>query len=521
MMQGLETLWLKNAQMEVIIGSLFAAAIAATAWSLTGSVAALSWVAIAQSIYGTRLWLARKLGDQVGRDSGGPAGYRTLQFGLVLSGLLWGLAVAGCLLSEGMTALTGAVLASTVILTLLVLGCYFGSRALVLPFVGAAIVPVAVTGSILLEKATIIAAVASLLFMLFVSLAAKYIDRLATGLAETKTERDEIENMLKNREEEIVRLEVGVKTIKEKQEALAEELNAATTNLAESEGKAEALTSALQRVSPYDSETGLLNADKYVNVLEREWARMRRQELPITVVHMRLDNFDDYADAYGKIAYEAAIRQVAELLRGAGTRPGDVVARIEENKFAILFPEADHKNGEELANTLCKQIRRLNMPNKNAQMHSSVTASFGVASVIPNSDLSIGDFSDRADAALYEAQFQGGDKVVRFRTLETIKLERWNSQHDGELTADSLVRKLAILGYSAQARTYQPGDYHPDRRVQIDMVDAIVQGNLKVSLEGESCVLRPGDCLFVPKGLVTSFEVVGEKPVICLEGMLA
>ena len=164
------------------------------------------------------------------------------------------------------------------------------------------------------------------------------------------------------------------------------------------------------------------------------------------------------------------------------------------------------------------QIRRLNLPNKNSLTHSAVTVSFGVATVIPNSELTIDEFTRRADAALYEAQFQGGDKVVRFRTLSHIKLEKWNREIEGELTIDGLLRKLAVLGYAAQKKTYRPGDYQADKRIQIDTIDAIIKGKLKVSLEGDSRILHPGDCLFIPKGHVTSVEVVGENPVICLEG---
>ena len=255
--------------------------------------------------------------------------------------------------------------------------------------------------------------------------------------------------------------------------------------------------------------------------MEREWARMLCQEQPMTVVHAQIDNFDDYKESYGNIAYEAAIRRVAELMRRAGTRPGDVVARLDDNKFALLFPEADHKNGENLADVLREQIRRLNMPNLSSPMHSSVTASFGACTVIPNSDLSIDEFIGRADAALYEAQFQGGDKVIRYRTMNSIKLERWDRDQEGDLTPDGLVRKLAVLGYETKARTYKPGEYQADKRIQIDTIDAIVQGKLKVSLEGESRILHPGDCLFIPKGLVTSSEVVGQHSVICLEGTRA
>lgn len=515
------SVWLAHTQAELILGSVAAATMAAIAWTISGSVPALAWVAVAQIIYGTRLWSVRKLRLQDEADMDASTVRRVLQTGLVVTGSLWGSASVGCLLMYGITWVTSIVLATTFALAILVLGCYLGSRALVLPFVAAAISPIGIAGLFLLEKATVMVGVSSLLFMAVISVSAKFIDQLATRFYEAKSERDKFLTMMQISEQEIERLQIGVKTNKDKHLALEQELGEANSNLSISEGKAEALSNALERVTPYDTETGLLNAKKYRNVIEREWARMQRQELPITVVHMQVDDFDGYKGSYGNIAYEAAIRRIAELMRRSGTRPGDVVARLEKNKFALLFPEADHNNGELLADTLRKQIRRLNMPNSNSSMHSMVTASFGVATVIPNSDLTIEEFTDRADAGLYEAQFQGGDKAIRYRTMNNIKLERWDREQEGELTPDGLVRKLAILGYETKAKTYRPGEYRADRRVAIDTIDAIVQGRLKVCLEGESRILHPGDCLFIPKGLVTSTEVVGEKPVICLEGTRA
>lgn len=518
-------LWQPHVQPELLIGSICATVTATSVWAVSGSKAALVWVVVAQLIYGVRFWADRysKFGTS------GPANSETrfsevprgMQLGLALTGILWGSAAVGCLLTQGLNWLTGVVFATTLALAILVLGCYLGKRALVIPFIVASVGPIALATLSLLEKATIAVGVSSLLLMGVFAISARYIDRLVASFQATDSEREKYQNLAAVSEQEIQRLRVGVKADREKQAELEQELGEASSNLIISEGKADALADALERVSPYDTETGLLNAKKYGNVIEREWARMLRQELPITIVHMQIDNFEGYKDSYGKIAYESAIRRIADLTRRSGTRPGDVVARIDENKFVLLFPEADHKNGESLANILRQQIRRLNIPNMSSAMHSAVTASFGVATVIPNSDLTIDDFNRRADAAVYEAQFQGGDKVVRYRTMNNVKLERWDRDHEGDLTPDGLVRKLAVLGYESKPRTYRPGEYQADQRIQTDTIDAIVQGKLKVSLEGESRLLHPGDCLFIPKGLVTSVEVVGDKPVICLKGTRA
>lgn len=494
---------------EIVLGSLVAVTVAMGAWLAGLGFYAIVWVALIQALYGARWWLSR--------DSQGERGDK-MSIGLLLTGSFWGGAALACFLLSSNAILLSSVYATLAISSILVLCAHFSERSRVLAFVVPAIVPIALAALARADLSAAIVGLSGLVFLFAVMIAATTMEKLAKAHATAHLERTRYAEELQHARLEIKRLEVGAKANSEKRLELEGELSTASSNLQLVEGKADALSNALERVSPYDVETGLLNAKKYVNVITREWARMLRQELPITVVHMVIDNFDDYRETYGKVANEAAIRRIADLMKKTGTRPGDVVARLDENKFALLLPEADHKNGEMLAETLRKQIRRLNLPNKSSTMHSAVTASFGVATVIPNSDLGTEEFAGRADAALYEAQFHGGDKVVRFRTMNSIKLEKWDQDAEGELTPDGLVRKLAILGYDAQPRTFRPGEYQADKRIQIDTIDAIVQGQLKISLEGESRTLYPGDCLFIPKGHVTSIEVVGEKPVICLEG---
>ena len=329
------------------------------------------------------------------------------------------------------------------------------------------------------------------------------------------------ERALEHLEDEARRLRVETRAVGESNDTLSGELTNATQELAVLRSKAGALSNVLQRINPYDTETGLLTAEKFANVMNREWARMQRQELPISLLLVSLDRFDDFRERQGRLGYEAALRRISDVLRHAGNRPGDVAARLGPGAFALLFPETEHKHVSRLADAVRTRVRHLAISIGPGTPSQVLTATVGMATVMPNNDITPETLRERVEAALYEAQFQGGDRCVRYRTMDSIRVEHWDPGEEGQLTADSLRHKLAVLGYDAQAKTYRPGEQAPSRRVPVDSVEAVVEGQLRILLEGEARVLKPGDLLFIPKGLVTSVEVVGKRSVLCLEAIRA
>lgn len=340
---------------------------------------------------------------------------------------------------------------------------------------------------------------------------------LRKAVAEQRAHARECERL----EEEIRCLRLETRAAGETRESLVGELTSATRELELLRSKAGALANVLERINPYDVETGLLTAEKFRIVMQREWARMQRQELPLSLLLVSIDRFDEFRRAQTRLGYEAALRRISDVLRGAGNRPGDVAARLAPGIFALLFPETDHRHVTALAERVRVRVRRLRIAPGATNSVGALTATVGMATVIPNSGITPETLCERVEAALYEAQFQGGDRSVRYRTLDSVRVERWNAQQEGELSADGVRHKLAILGYDATAKTYRPGDRAPSRRVLVDTVAAVVEGQLKIFLESETRVLQPGDLLFIPKGLVTSVEVVGRHPVLCLEAIRA
>lgn len=102
-----------------------------------------------------------------------------------------------------------------------------------------------------------------------------------------------------------------------------------------------------------------------------------------------------------------------------------------------------------------------------------------------------------------------------------MSLSRWNPSVDGRLTEAALRRKLEGLGYSTTRYVYPSGTYFPDHSHSIDKMDAVVSGRFKMVIGGNQVILEAGDILAVTRGTVHSAGVVGDEPVVSLDGVKA
>ena len=98
-------------------------------------------------------------------------------------------------------------------------------------------------------------------------------------------------------------------------------------------------------------------------------------------------------------------------------------------------------------------------------------------------------------------------------------IEHWNPQTDGEFTEANLRNMLEAMGYRVNRYVYPPGTYFPDHTHEVDKIDGVVSGRFKMTMHGRPLVLRAGDCLSVPRGVVHSAEVVGSEPVVSLDAI--
>lgn len=181
------------------------------------------------------------------------------------------------------------------------------------------------------------------------------------------------------------------------------------------------LTDELRAVAATDALTGLLNRRSFDRILEREWRRCVRAPLPMALIALDVDHFKRFNDRYGHPAGDACLRHVADALRDAANRPGDTVARIGGEEFAIVLPQTDRAGATTVAERVLEGLRRMALPHEDSPTAAIVSASLGVACLDENSLLWPDDdeaaataISDRAlellrcaDQALYAAKGAG------------------------------------------------------------------------------------------------------------------
>ena len=100
-----------------------------------------------------------------------------------------------------------------------------------------------------------------------------------------------------------------------------------------------------------------------------------------------------------------------------------------------------------------------------------------------------------------------------------MKLDRWNPDDDETLSEATLREKLQKLGYRVSRYVYPPGTAFPTHSHDVNKVDAVLSGEFRITMDGESVVLGADDSVQVPRGADDSAEVIGDPAVVSLDGV--
>ena len=168
----------------------------------------------------------------------------------------------------------------------------------------------------------------------------------------------------------------------------------------------------LTAMATQDALTGIPNRRRLNEALEEEWLRAQRDQHPVSLVMVDIDNFKAYNDHYGHGQGDVCLRGVAEVLNDTVRRPGDLVARYGGEEFVMLLPNTDAFGARQVAERARQLIEGLKLPHAFSPTSPWVTVSAGVFTVIPQERLEAAMLLTEADTLLYQAKNAGRNRVV-------------------------------------------------------------------------------------------------------------
>lgn len=161
----------------------------------------------------------------------------------------------------------------------------------------------------------------------------------------------------------------------------------------------------LTEISHSDPLTGALNRRGIAEAFARETARAVRQDAPLTLAVLDLDDFKRVNDRYGHSAGDAALIRLTELARRS-LRPTDAWGRLGGEEFLVLMPDADLASAHRALSRLLSTLSRSPLPDNGV----CLSFSGGVAQYRAGETLE--QLVGRADHIAYQAKRAGKARVL-------------------------------------------------------------------------------------------------------------
>jgi diguanylate cyclase (GGDEF)-like protein len=113
-----------------------------------------------------------------------------------------------------------------------------------------------------------------------------------------------------------------------------------------------------QELSRIDAATGAINRRFFLELLEAEFHRAERYKFALTLAYIDLTNFNQLNEQLGHQAGDELLYQFIEQLSQA-LRANDVVARLDGNEFALLLPQTNDIQAQQVFTRLHPQMKEV------------------------------------------------------------------------------------------------------------------------------------------------------------------
>jgi len=143
------------------------------------------------------------------------------------------------------------------------------------------------------------------------------------------------------------------------------------------------------------------------NRLEEEIKRAIIYRRPCAFIILNIDNFQQFHKNFGLLQAEVTLKKIASLIRDSFTEV-DRVARAGDNEFAVVLPERNKRQAQEIAEEIRKKID--SAFSKERDVNKRLTVSGGV-SENPLDGVNAEELITQAKEALNSAKTQGKNRI--------------------------------------------------------------------------------------------------------------
>lgn len=168
------------------------------------------------------------------------------------------------------------------------------------------------------------------------------------------------------------------------------------------------LVRRLELLSKQDGLTGILNRRAFDEHFPHEVERAFRQNYPLILAVIDIDNFKEYNDLHGHHKGDQALVSLADIMKECTRESVDFCFRFGGDEFAVLLPQTTINQGTEIVQRITLTYLERNF--------GTTSLSIGLISCTRNKQLPIAEderaIRERADHAMYAAKKSGKNCVV-------------------------------------------------------------------------------------------------------------
>ena len=167
----------------------------------------------------------------------------------------------------------------------------------------------------------------------------------------------------------------------------------------------------IAQLSFVDPMTHLANRRRFDTQYNAAWLRCQRQEKPLSVLVIDVDDFKHYNTFYGYASGDECLQNVAAILTQFGGRSDDLLARLDGVQFVLMLPECSLTGAKAIANDIVGAINDAQIPHQGSRSHIYLSVSVGVACIVPSPSDEPLDLIGHADAYLHVAKKSGKNAI--------------------------------------------------------------------------------------------------------------